>query len=99
MSDQAAQQPPCEHYWAYLVHDGLSVRLCQLCHEPDWEDLKQEMDKAFRLGRDAQREADAALADQLGVRYLYIEPVVQGRGYMPGCSIRFFGERLREHRA
>ncbi len=41
-ADMPMAKPACEHYWAYHLHDGLSVRLCQLCHEPDWDDVRRE---------------------------------------------------------
>jgi hypothetical protein len=51
VSDQAAAKPDCEHYWAYHVYDGLSVRLCQLCHEPDWADVRGQLEEAEQKGR------------------------------------------------
>jgi hypothetical protein len=46
----------CEHYWAYHCYDGLSVRLCQLCHEPDWDDVRAEQRKAATAERDRIRQ-------------------------------------------
>lgn len=44
MTESAAvAEPRCEHYWAYHLHGHLSVRLCQLCHEPDWDDLRGQL--------------------------------------------------------
>ena len=57
-------KPACEHYWADHCYDGLSVRLCQLCHEPDWDDLRRQLAEAA-----AEREACAQLADDLGATY------------------------------
>lgn len=54
-ADQA-EHPVCEHYWAYHVHDGLSVRLCQLCHWPDWDDLRGQLGEAERKGSLAELE-------------------------------------------
>ena len=34
----------CEHYWAHHVRGGspISVRLCQLCREIDFDDLDEQ---------------------------------------------------------
>ena len=53
---QAAAAPVCDHYWAHHVHGGLSVRLCQFCHEPDWEDLAGQLGEAERKGELAERQ-------------------------------------------
>ena len=50
----------------------------------------------WQAGWAAALEWAAQEADRLGVRYLYIEPVVRGSGYMPGCSVKPFGDRLRQ---
>ena len=55
MTNQTAAKPVCEHYWASHVHDGLSVRLCQLCHEPDWDNLRAELAKAAAAERERLR--------------------------------------------
>lgn len=33
----------CEHYWAWYCHRGMSIRLCKLCHQPDWDDLALQL--------------------------------------------------------
>lgn len=60
MTDLPQARPVCDHSWAYHVYDGLSVRLCQLCHEPDWEDVRGEL-------------AAAAAAERERIRRLAIE--------------------------
>jgi hypothetical protein len=51
VSGMAAARPVCEHYWADHCYDGLSVRLCQLCHEPDWDDQRRQLAAAAGTGR------------------------------------------------
>lgn len=63
MSDQPAARPECEHYWASHCFSGLSVRLCMLCHEPDWEDVRSQHAEAVRQGiLSEQRRLSARLA-------------------------------------
>ncbi len=66
---QAAAREPCEHYWASHCYGGLSVRLCQLCHEPDWGDLRGQLAEAERKGTLAERERCAQLAEEHGAHY------------------------------
>lgn len=49
MAEGPAAAPVCEHYWAYHCRDGLSVRLCQLCHEPDWADFRRQLEDAATM--------------------------------------------------
>jgi len=63
MSDQPAAKPECEHYWASLCFGGLSVRLCQLCHEPDWDDVRRQHAESVRAGILSERQR---LCDELG---------------------------------
>ena len=67
--DLPAAKPDCEHYWAYHLRDGLSVRLCQLCHEPDWADVRAEL-KA------------AAAAERERIRALITERAEEDPGYV-----------------
>ena len=60
----AEAQAVCEHYWAYHLYDGLSVRLCQLCHEPDWESVRGEREEAERKGALAERERIARFLEE-----------------------------------
>ena len=46
MTEFAEAKPACEHYWADHCYGGLSVRLCQFCHEPDWDDLRRQLTEA-----------------------------------------------------
>jgi len=62
----AAARPECEHYWAHHCYDGLSVRLCQLCHEPDWADVRQQQAEAAA----AERERLAAVIPAARFRQL-----------------------------
>lgn len=77
MSDEPMAKPACEHYWAYHCHGGLSVRLCQLCHEPDWDAVRGEREEGERKGEMAGRaeglrqlgadlDSDAAALDTMG---------------------------------
>lgn len=50
-----AAKPECEHYWAFHCFGGLSVRLCKLCHEPDWNDVAGQLSEAERKGELAER--------------------------------------------
>jgi hypothetical protein len=59
LNDQPAAKPVCEHYYASLCYRGMSVRLCQLCHEPDWDDLAEQLGAA-------QPSLDAALVATWG---------------------------------
>jgi hypothetical protein len=43
----------------------MSVRLCQLCHEPDWDDLARQLQEARR----AERERVAAHVEELAGNY------------------------------
>jgi hypothetical protein len=45
-------RPECEHYWVDHCYDGLSVRLCWLCHEPDWADVRRQMNEAAAAERE-----------------------------------------------
>jgi hypothetical protein len=38
-SEQAAV---CEHHFISHVYRGMSIRLCQFCHQPDWNDLEEQ---------------------------------------------------------
>ena len=72
---QATAREPCEHYWAYHCYGGLSVRLCQCCHEPDWDDLRGQLAEAERKGTLAERERCARLAGKAGAIYPLPRPV------------------------
>jgi hypothetical protein len=60
--DQAEARAVCEHNWAYHCYGGLSVRLCQSCHEPDWDSVRAERGEAERKGALAERERIRQLA-------------------------------------
>jgi hypothetical protein len=72
MADIPQAKPECEHYWAYHCYGGLSVRLCQTCHEPDWYELRAQLAEAQREGRVAEREWIAELATRK--RAVYCKP-------------------------
>jgi len=67
----------CEHFYASHCYRGMSVRLCMLCHEPDWDDLAGQM-KAERADERARIRSllpyninccegfPAAVADMIG---------------------------------
>lgn len=38
----------CEHFYASHCYRGMSVRLCMTCHEPDWDDLAEQLASAAR---------------------------------------------------
>ena len=67
-----AAKPECEHYWAFHCYGGLSVRLCQTCHEPDWDDVRGQLGEAERKGVKAERERIAELAARK--RAVYCKP-------------------------
>ena len=92
MSDQPAAKPACEHYWASHCYSGLSVRLCQLCHEPDWEDFRGQLAEAERKGELAEWERRVTAADAELV-YRYGAP-----DFMPaGDPLRKLGLRSEIH--
>jgi hypothetical protein len=65
MSDLPAAQPGCEHSWAFHLYGGLSARLCQFCHEPDWDDLRGQLEEAGRKGELAGRAKVQHAADRV----------------------------------
>jgi hypothetical protein len=67
--DQAEARAVCEHNWAYHCYGGLSVRLCQSCHEPDWDSVRGEREEAERKGALAERERIRQLAIRRGATY------------------------------
>ena len=72
-------RPNCEHYWADHCWDGLSVRLCQLCHEPDWVDMRRQWAEVAA----AERERCAFL-----LRSLFPPDFLKRHGLHPRASTR-----------
>lgn len=83
----AAAEAPCEHYWAFHVHDGLSVRLCQLCHEPDWADARKERQAV----RGAERDRWLAVLRDHYLAGVECDPVRKLDNPVCGCSRVFLG--------
>jgi hypothetical protein len=54
--DQPMAKPECDHFYASHCYRGMSVRLCQFCHEPDWDDVARELAAARA---DAGKSCDA----------------------------------------
>lgn len=56
MSDQA-MEPNCEHFYATHVRGGepVSVRACTLSGQPDWPDLKEQVDRLVEAALAAPR--------------------------------------------
>jgi hypothetical protein len=82
----------------------LQAQEAQAAAEADWYEANEILPGAeaqavmHKLAQDmfaAGVEWAAALASQLGVCYLRIEPFARGSGYMPGYSIQPFAGRLR----
>jgi hypothetical protein len=63
--DQAMAQAVCEHFYASHCYRGLYVRLCTLCHEPDWDDLERQQRESVAERERAER-AEAKLAAVAG---------------------------------
>jgi hypothetical protein len=43
MSDQAEARAVCEHFYASHCYRGMSIKLCMMCHQPDWDDLERQL--------------------------------------------------------
>jgi hypothetical protein len=62
-----ANRPVCEHHWASHCFGGLSVRLCMICHEPDWDDVRRSRNETeLRL---YEGEQWATRAHDSGIQY------------------------------
>lgn len=79
-----AARPACEHYWAYHCYGGMSVRLCQTCHEPDWDSVRAGLEAAAA----AERERIAQLADTESAR--------GAKTGLDRIALRAFAQRLRK---
>jgi hypothetical protein len=42
-ADQCEAKPECEHFYHSLCYRGMSVRICQMCGDPDWDDLAEQL--------------------------------------------------------
>ena len=76
-AEATAAAEPCEHYWAYHCFDGLSVRLCQLCHEPDWDSVRADRAEIAAQAAAAERELLTEAEDALhsvAMRLLTVSP-------------------------
>jgi hypothetical protein len=69
VSDQPAAKQHCEHYWAFHCFGGLTIRLCQVCHEPDWEDFRGQHAEAVRQGILSERQRLSAGVSDVLTRY------------------------------
>ncbi len=43
VSESQADENKCQHYFTSHVHQGMSIRLCMFCHEPDWGDFREQV--------------------------------------------------------
>ena len=43
VSGQPEARAVCEHFYASHCYRGMSIRLCMTCHEPDWDDLAEQL--------------------------------------------------------
>ncbi len=52
MSEPKVAQFVCEHSYGSCILGGhpVAVRICALCHRPDWDDLYWEAEALFRWG-------------------------------------------------
>ena len=41
--NQCEARAACEHFYASHCYRGMSIRLCMTCHEPDWDDLAEQL--------------------------------------------------------
>ena len=53
-ADADAQRQPearavCEHFYASHCYRGMSIRLCMMCHQPDWDDLERQLREAIHV--------------------------------------------------
>lgn len=68
---QPAAAPDCDHHWIGHLRGGepLSVRICSLCGEPDWDDLRRQLDEreqAQPFSWQITRTEDAAVSIVVG---------------------------------
>ncbi len=57
-AEEAASHTPmaaaniCDHFYETRILGGhpLHVRLCTLCHTPDWNDLREQADELYQWG-------------------------------------------------
>ncbi|MFL3869208.1 hypothetical protein LT966_21655 [Streptomyces griseobrunneus] len=54
MTEPQAAKFTCDHSYVTRILGGhpISVRICTLCHTPDWADLYREAETLFRWGRE-----------------------------------------------
>lgn len=47
LDEQPAAVPDCDHHWIGHLRGGepLSVRICSFCGDPDWDDLRSQLDE------------------------------------------------------
>lgn len=87
MSDQVAVSD-CEHFYATRVRGGepVSVRACTLCGQPDWPDLREQVE---RLCEAAAELASELTEVQYGIRVDVAHPHRQEK---PGDVITHIAE-------
>ena len=56
--NQCEARAACEHFYASHCYRGMSIRLCMTCHEPDWDDLAEQLADAEHV------EAAAAVLER-----------------------------------
>jgi hypothetical protein len=47
MADQAKKAAVCDHFFISHHYNGMAVRICQFCQQPDWDDLRAELALAW----------------------------------------------------
>ncbi len=66
MSDTTQGDPEaravCEHFYASHCYRDMSIRLCMTCHEPDWDDLAEQLAGAATIAAAVPVPGDASRA-------------------------------------
>jgi len=85
----------CEHFYASHCYRGMSIRLCMLCHEPDWDDLERQLSGAVGAITldDGECERLAALVRERAAEADALSAVCTG----PDCGERFTDSETGEY--
>lgn len=100
MSDQAEARAVCEHFYASHCYRGMSISLCSLCHQPDWDDLERQMCAAIAVpagaGEAFAGEGSDGSEGGSGVALIRAERLrqVAVEGYTPEHDARHGGSQL-----
>jgi hypothetical protein len=54
VTEPQPMQSTCDHFFGTHILGGhpLTVRVCNFCRRPDWDDLAEQADVLYRWGRD-----------------------------------------------